>query len=190
MSDDVRAILKRCLVGDESAFGELVGQYRHRVVQFCRRLLGQQEDAEDVAQETFLRVSRHLASYDEQREFEPWLLAIAGNRCRTALAARRRRPLPQPLPDLPSDEHRQALAHQQLSEEVMRALAELRPEYRRAFLLFHEKQLEYSEIARALDCPVGTAKTWVHRARRELISRLRQRDVLVAERTPHELPSV
>ena len=59
-----------------------------------------------------------------------------------------------------------------------RALAGLRLEYRQAFVLFHEQEMSYGEIAEAMDCPLGTVKTWVHRARRELIEQLRARDVL------------
>lgn len=190
VTEDLRTLLKRCLGGEQNAFQELIEQYRHRVVTFCRRLMGQHQDAEDVAQETFLRVCRHLHCWDENREFEPWLLAIAGNRCRTALAARRRRPIPQPLPELPTDEHQRNLAHRQLAEEVHWVLARMRPEYRRAFLLFHERQLEYTEIAAELGCPIGTVKTWVHRARRELIAHLQQREVLVADEDSNDVPAI
>jgi RNA polymerase sigma-70 factor (ECF subfamily) len=65
-----------------------------------------------------------------------------------------------------------------LVEEVELALERLRDEYRQAFVLFHEHQLSYAEIAEALSCPVGTVKTWVHRARRELADHLRRRGVV------------
>ena len=65
-----------------------------------------------------------------------------------------------------------------LAEEVSLALEDIREEYRQAFLLFHEQELSYADIAETLDCPVGTVKTWVHRARRELIERLRRREVV------------
>ncbi|KKL55005.1 hypothetical protein LCGC14_2259720, partial [marine sediment metagenome] len=65
-----------------------------------------------------------------------------------------------------------------LAEEVELALGTLRAEYRQAFLLFHQHELSYAEISATLDCPLGTVKTWVHRARRELIARLAQRGVV------------
>ncbi len=65
-----------------------------------------------------------------------------------------------------------------LVEEVELGLETLRGEYRQAFLLFHHQHLSYAEIAEVLDCPVGTAKTWVHRARRELAERLRRREIV------------
>ena len=71
---------------------------------------------------------------------------------------------------------------QQLAEEVHLALAELRPEYRQAFVLFHEQELSYAEIATAMEVPLGTIKTWVHRARREMIDYLRRRGELPEER--------
>lgn len=175
MTDELHNLLARCLGGEQAALGELVSRYRERVVAFCFRWLGQRQDAEDAAQETLLRACRYLPNWDRQREFEPWLLAIAGNRCRTALAARRRRPVPQPLPDVAVDAHRQDLAHAQLKEEVALAVGGLRAEYRRAFLLFHSEHLSYLEIAERLRVPVGTAKTWVHRARRELMVSLAER---------------
>jgi RNA polymerase sigma-70 factor (ECF subfamily) len=69
-----------------------------------------------------------------------------------------------------------------LAEEVKLALAELRAEYRQAFVLFHEQELAYSEIAAAMGVPLGTIKTWVHRARRELIDHLHQRGAIPHER--------
>lgn len=187
---DLKGLVARCLRGEQTALAELVGRYRQRVVGFCRSLLGQQHDAEDVAQETFLRVCRHLHHWDQQREFEPWLMAIAGNRCRTALAARRRRPVPQPLPDLPAEGQQHERAADQLREEVRLAVATLRAEYREAFLLFHERQLSYQEIADRLDVPLGTVKTWVHRARRELLVNLRDRGIVSINEAGHAVRSV
>ena len=64
------------------------------------------------------------------------------------------------------------------AEEVFQALDQLRPEHRDAFLLFHQHELSYHEIAQRLDCPVGTVKTWVHRARRGLIDQLKRRGTI------------
>jgi len=187
---DLKGLVARCLRGEQAALAELVGRYRQRVVGFCRSLLGQQHDAEDVAQETFLRVCRHLHHWDQQREFEPWLLAIAGNRCRTALAARRRRPTPQPLPEVPVEGQHQERAADQLREEVRIALGTLRNEYREAFLLFHERHLSYQEIADRLQVPLGTIKTWVHRARRDLFENLRDRGIVSINEAGHAVRSV
>ena len=143
---------------------------------------GQRQDAEDAAQETFVRVLRSLKSWDSTRDFEPWLLAIAGNRCRTHLAARMRRPHMQTIMDgLPNAEP-DAHAASQLAEEVDLALQTVREEYREAFLLFHQQELSYEQIAEAIERPIGTVKTWIHRARRELIEQLRKREVIAESR--------
>ncbi len=178
----IQELARYCLDGHAPAMVELVRRYQGQVFGLCYRMLGQREDAEDVTQETFVRVLRSLHSWDSERDFEPWLLAIAGNRCRTALSRRAKRPAMHALVDqLPDDTH-QWQAAQTLSEEVHLALGHLRNEHRQAFLMFHEHQLSYAEIAEAMDCPVGTIRTWIHRARRELIQELRSRGVVQESR--------
>ncbi len=181
-SDTLRALVDRCLAGESSAIREFVDLYQGRVFGLCFRMLGQRQDAEDMAQETFVRAIKSLHQWDDQRSFEPWLLAIAGNRCRTLLAKRQRRPAHLPLEDDLGGTIDPRHAEQQLQEEITLALENLRDEYRQAFLLFHEQELSYLEIAAALDCPLGTVKTWVHRARRELVDQLRRRHVLEENR--------
>lgn len=160
----------------------LVDRYRDRVFGLCFRMLGQWHDAEDVAQETFVRALRHLRQWDRSRDFEPWLFAIAGNRCRTFLSKRARRPLMQPLADdlLDQAESFQQASH--LDEELVLALSNMRAEHRQAFLLYHQQQLSYDDIAAALGRPAGTVKAWVHRARRSLLTFFSQRQTIeVAE---------
>lgn len=157
----------------------LVERFRGQVFGLCYRMLGQRQDAEDVAQETFVRVLKNLDRWDAARDFEPWLLAIAGNRCRTALSTRKRRPAAEMLPEQVSDGLPDIQAAKNLAEEVTLALAGIREDYRQAFVLFHEQELSYGEIAEAMSVPLGTVKTWVHRARRELIDQLQRRGVVV-----------
>jgi RNA polymerase sigma-70 factor, ECF subfamily len=174
-TDDLRPLVQSCLAGCPQAMLRLVQRFQGQVFGLCYRMLGRREDAEDAAQETFVRVLRSLSRWDSSRDFEPWLLAIAGNRCRTALAARKRRPPMENLDDLsPASPGRLDQANH-LAEEVQRALERVRPEYRQAFVLFHEHEKSYGEIAEMMEVPLGTVKTWVHRARRELIDQLRQR---------------
>lgn len=178
--DELRPLILRCLAGEAAAQRQLVDRFQGGVFGLCYRMLGHRQDAEDTAQETFVRVLKSLHQYDLARDFEPWLLAIAGNRCRTALANRKKKSgveeLPEHLPDRapPTEDARN------LGEEVTRALAQVREEYRRAFVLFHEHELSYAEIADDLAVPLGTVKTWVHRARREIIDQLRRRGVVGA----------
>jgi RNA polymerase sigma-70 factor (ECF subfamily) len=161
---------------------EFVDRFKGRVFGLCWRMLGQRQDAEDMAQETFVRALKNLHRWDPKRQMEPWLLAIAGNRCRSLLATRMRRPAPAPLISEVADERPDQTVADNLAEEVRLALLELRPEYRQAFVLFHEQELSYAEIAESMDCPLGTVKTWIHRGRSELIERLRDRGVLEESR--------
>ncbi len=146
-------------------------------------MLGHRQDAEDAVQETFIRVLKNLDRWDPEREFEPWLLTIAGNRCRTRLAKRMRKPALQTLDRPVVDRAYQQQTADLLHEEVELALSGIRAEYKQAFLLFHEHQLSYEEIAESMDIPLGTVKTWVYRARRQIIQKLEQRGV-VSGRTP------
>ena len=157
---------------------ELVEAHRGPVFGLCYRMLRHRQDAEDVTQESFVRALRSLRNWDSQREFLPWLLAIAGNRCRTLLAARMRRPAMSSLIEHPGDNAQQLVQARNLAEEVDLALGRLRVEYRQAFVLFHQQELSYAEISDAMQCPLGTVKTWVHRARCELIAILKERGVV------------
>ncbi|MCA9270000.1 MAG: sigma-70 family RNA polymerase sigma factor [Planctomycetales bacterium] len=177
MDDELRSVIRRCLGGDETAMVALVQRFQGQVFGLCYRMLRQRQDAEDMAQETFVRALRNLGSWDSTREFEPWLLAIAGNRCRTLMAKRMKKPTPQTLVAPVVDGRPDPTPGRILAEEVELGLAQLRDEYRAAFVLFHEQELSYAEIGDALGCPLGTVKTWVHRARRELIEFLRVRGV-------------
>jgi RNA polymerase sigma-70 factor, ECF subfamily len=192
--DDLRVLVRQCLAGEQAAMLALVERFRGQVFGLCYRMLGQRQDAEDAAQETFVRVLKNLHRWDPERDFQPWLLAIAGNRCRTALASRRRRPVADSAVELLADDSPDQRPAQHLAEEVHLALAELRAEYRQAFVLFHEHELSYAEIAESMEVPIGTIKTWVHRARRELIDHLRHRGALPEERPTlsreHALPRV
>jgi len=193
-SDELRPLIRRCLSGDQGAMLALVERFRGQVFGLCYRMLGQRQDAEDVAQETFVRVLKNLHRWDAGRDFEPWLLAIAGNRCRTALSTRKRRPAAEILPEQISDGLPDVHAVKNLAEEVALALAGIRVDYRQAFVLFHEQELSYGEIAEAMSVPLGTIKTWVHRARRELIDQLQRRGVVAgrnsAQEQQHAVPRI
>jgi RNA polymerase sigma-70 factor, ECF subfamily len=174
----VRELVRRCLAGDQSAMVELVDAFRGQVFGLCYRMLRHRQDAEDVTQESFVRALRSLKKWDANREFLPWLLAIAGNRCRTLLSTRTRHPAMATLVEHPSDDAVEVDRARNLAEEVDLALENLRSEYRQAFVLFHERQLSYAQISATMQCPLGTVKTWVHRARRELVAQLKSRGIV------------
>lgn len=184
---DDAALVRRCLRGDGSAVRTLVERFQSDVFGLCVRLLGHRHDAEDVTQEVFLRVFRSLRRWDSTRPLKPWITSIAVNRCRTWMAQRVRRPelvdyLQESAAAAPVDDSAE------LQREIQDALEELRPEYRCVFVLFHEQGQPYEEIAEALAHPVGTIKTWLHRARLQVLERLRRRG-MVAElpQTPEPL---
>lgn len=176
--EDLRILVKRCLDNDQAAMLALVNRFRGRVFGLCYRMLSNREDAEDAVQETFIRVLKNLARWDATRDFEPWLLAIAGNRCRTAFATRKRRPMIHTIVEPVPDRHHDERAANHLAEEVQLGLERLRPDHRQAFVLFHQHELSYEQIAATMRRPLGTVKTWIHRARGELIRFLQERDVV------------
>ncbi|MBY0526228.1 MAG: RNA polymerase sigma factor [Gemmataceae bacterium] len=177
MSADEAALVQRCLRGEGPAIQALVERFQAEVFGLCVRLLNHRHDAEDVVQEVFLRVFRSLRRWDSSRPLKPWIMGITVNRCRTWISQRVRRPeladyLQETAADAPADDSAELL------HEIHAALSELRPEYRSVFVLFHEHGQPYEEIAEALDRPVGTIKTWLHRARIEVLDRLRRRGMV------------
>lgn len=161
--------------GDRAAFAELVTRYRGRVVALARRMLAARspEEAEDVAQDTFLAVYEKRAAFGRGRQFRPWLYRIAVNRCLDRLRFQSRRPLdvnwnavPEPA-QLESDPLDMLLASE--GESLLEtAVAALPPKLRAVFLLRHLDDLSYEEIGAATGVPVGTVKTHLFRARAQL----------------------
>jgi RNA polymerase sigma-70 factor (ECF subfamily) len=158
----------------------LVTRFQADVYSLCVRVLNHRHDAEDVTQEVFLRIFRSLKRWDATRPLKPWIMGIAVNRCRTWLTQRTRRPelvdylqdtVAGPVPDDSAE----------LLAEIQDAVAQLRVEYRTVFVLFHEQGQPYEEIAEALERPVGTIKTWLHRARLEILDRLQRRGMVSSD---------
>lgn len=183
MSDEA-GLVQRCLFGQSDAIRLLVERFQSDVFGLCVRLLHNRHDAEDVTQEVFLRVFRSLHRWDSARPLKPWVMSIAVNRCRTWMSQRTRRPeladyLHETAAGKPEDDS------PELIREIRDAVDALRPEYRMVFVLFHEDNQPYEEIALVLKRPVGTIKTWLHRARLEVLERLRRRG-MVEEEQPGE----
>ncbi len=183
MSLEDADLVERCLQGNEEGLRSLVQRYQGVVFGLCYRMLGHREDAEDVAQDVFVRMYRSLHRWDATRPFRPWLLTIAANRCRTALEKRSRRPRPTEIVDHIAETDS---PNTELAEELQQALGQLREEYRECVILFHHQELSLTEVADILGSPPGTVKTWLHRARKELAEHLQRRGV--APHACHELP--
>ena len=176
MSED-RDLARRCLSGDAAATRELVLRFQNEIYGLCARLLRHHQDSEDVAQEVFLRVFRSLGKWDPDRPLRPWVMTIAVNRCRTWLAKRPKRPeLVDYLAEVPGTEA--PAGDGELAAEIAAAVDSLRDEYREVFVLFHETGRSYEEIAEVVGRPVGTVKTWLHRARAIILERLTKAGLL------------
>jgi len=176
---DDPALVEALRSGDPQAPRLLIERYQGVVFGLCYRMMNHQQDAEDVAQETFVRALRAMGGFDPARPIRPWLLEIAANRCRTALASRARgrmQALNETVEQV-SDPRAGPADPDDLAGELERALSGLRPEYRLVFVLFHEQNLSYDEIARTVIRPIGTVKTWLHRARAQLAETLGRRGV-------------
>jgi RNA polymerase sigma-70 factor, ECF subfamily len=160
------ALVRRTLDGDARAFTELVDRHAAACLRFATRMLGDRSDAEDVAQETFLRAFKALESYDERLPFRTWLFSILINRCRTALSQRMRRER-RVVFDNEALERSSVEAGQEameLREELNRAIAALSPEQREAFLLRHIEELSYEEIMSVTGAGMSALKMRVKRA--------------------------
>jgi RNA polymerase sigma factor (sigma-70 family) len=176
--DDL-ALVEALRAGDPQAPRLLIEQYQGVIFGLCYRMMSHRQDAEDIVQETFLRALRAIVGFDAARPLRPWLLEIAANRCRTALSRRARRPPLAPSASIEdrADPRPEPIDLDDLAGELDRGLRELRPEYRLVFVLFHEQNLSYEEIAEAVSRPIGTVKTWLHRARAQLAGALSRRGV-------------
>ncbi len=137
---DDAALVRRCLAGDEAGVRALVERFQGMVFGICFRMLGQREDAEDVAQEVLVRIIRSLARWDPSRPLKPWLLTITANRCRTFLEKRSRQPACSEFASQLAVEETGSSSHD-LAGELQLALEKLRADYRTCFVLFYQQQM-------------------------------------------------
>ena len=171
--------IKQALAGDQSAFGDLVTAYQSAVYNLCYRMLGERTEAEDAAQEAFLRAYAHLDRYEPGRPFRTWLLSIASNHCIDRLRKRRLTwlSLDESLPPHPafnSDavEPEDAVINRERNDALQTMLAELPPDYRAAVVLRYWYDLSYAEIADMLNTTESAIKSRLFRARQTLAEKL------------------
>ena len=176
-------IVQRACCGDETALVELVELYQSPIYRLCYRMLGESIEAEDAAQETFLRAYRHLNCFQPGRSFRTWLFAIATHYCIDCL--RRRRPLALPLeadvlsrnPSLveagPGPEGSALIKEDSI--EFQRLLARLSPRDRDVIVMHYWGAQSYEEIARATGASTEAIKSRLHRARATLATMLVER---------------
>jgi RNA polymerase sigma-70 factor, ECF subfamily len=168
--------------GNQDAFAELVYNYQDAVYNLTYRMLGERAEAEDAAQETFLRAYLHLYRYDSTRSFKTWLLSIASNHCIDRLRKRRIRwlSLDDPLPSesalaLSSSEPtpEEWTLNSERGQSIQRLLEELAPEYRAAVVLRYWYDYSYIEIAQTLETTESAIKSRLFRARQMLAEKMR-----------------
>lgn len=177
-------LVKAARGGDERAIRDLLGRYRMAVYNLALRMLRNEDDATDAAQETFIRVFRALDRFDERHRFKPWILRIASNYCIDQLRKRDWKTIsfdspieteegqlplefasPGPAPD-------EVLERKEQRAVIEEAVDSLPPDYRMAIVLRHTEDLSYEEIADVLGVPIGTVKARIHRARAALQRKL------------------
>ncbi|MFO7684007.1 MAG: sigma-70 family RNA polymerase sigma factor [Chloroflexota bacterium] len=181
---DEPELLAQAMRGSHQAYGVLVGRYQQSVFAVCYRLLGQRQDAEDAAQETFVRAFRSLAGFDRQRPFGPWLRQIATNMCYDLLRQRPFEPPPMLEEQDWSHDHaagwrepEQRQINRERRQQLWQAIHTLPPHYRLVVELRHFQELSYNEIADRLNLPLNTVKSHLLRARKLLLERLPAEDV-------------
>lgn len=175
MCDD--RLLERLRAGEARAFEEMVSAYQHRVFGVALRMLGNGAEAEDVAQETFLRAYRAIGGFRGEAKLSTWLYGIASRLCLNRLASgerRRTRLGEETLARLAGSEADPAtrLEQSELEAALHRAIAELSDERRIVVVLRDVEGLSYEEIAAALDLEPGTVRSRLHRARMDLKDKL------------------
>ena len=177
-------VVVRAREGSERAYRELVRRYERPIFSLIYRMVRDRELAEDLAQETFVKALNALDSYRPEYKFSSWIFKISNN---AAIDHLRRRELDtlslEGSPHAATPDAIEATALQigdrgetpldvveakELGGEIEQAIARLRPEYRQCILLRHVEGRPYEEIAEILDLPLGTVKTYIHRARHEL----------------------
>ena len=170
-------LVARVQRGDSKAFDLLVRKYQHRIVGLIGRYVSDWSECQDVAQEAFLRAYRAMGSFRGDAQFYTWLHRIAVNTAKNHLVANGRRP---PTDDIDvadaeqydsgirlrdNDTPERELMRQQMEQTVMRAVEALPEELRNAITLREVEGLSYEEIAARMDCPIGTVRSRIFRAR-------------------------
>jgi RNA polymerase sigma-70 factor, ECF subfamily len=170
--------------GREDAYRELIKRYERPVYSLIYRMVRDNETAEDLAQETFIKVLNNIDRYRPEFKFSSWLFKIANN---ITIDHLRRRQLDtisiEGAPDAVTGERMRATAvtvasggespleeleSKEIGASIEQAIAKLRPEYRACIILRHVEDYSYDEIAEIVKLPLGTVKTYIHRARQEL----------------------
>jgi RNA polymerase sigma-70 factor (ECF subfamily) len=168
-------VIRRCLEGDQQSYEALYYEFAGGIYRLCYSILLNRQDAEDIAQETFVYAFKNLQRYDPQRAgFKTWLYTIAISRCRNMY--RRQRPalmdiaqmLQLPMPGPKSESPEAVVSERDAQSALVSALASLTPRLREAIVLRYGHGLMYREMAAVMDCPQKTAESRVRLAHNAL----------------------
>ncbi|WP_338471376.1 RNA polymerase sigma factor SigW [Niallia sp. XMNu-256] len=180
----IKKRIKQVLKGDQNAFGEIVEMYKDKVYQISYRMLGNRHEAEDIAQEAFLRAYVNIQSYNTEYKFSTWLYRITTNLCIDRI--RKKKPsyyldaevsgteglnMYSQIPSttrLPEDD----VESLELQDTIQKEIMKLPEKYRSVIVLKYIEELSLKEISEILDMPLGTVKTRIHRGREALRKRL------------------
>jgi RNA polymerase sigma-70 factor (ECF subfamily) len=177
-SEEAR-IIARCRQGEVESFAGLVEMHQDGVYRVIYRMVGDREEARDLAQEAFMRAFEGLETFNVRKPFGPWMCRVASN---VAIDYLRRKEHPgdvplEAVPDVVTDREspmpepdgpESAALSREMSDIVWRELLELEAKWRAVIVLHYMEGMNYSEVGHILGVPRNTAKTWAHRAKREL----------------------
>jgi RNA polymerase sigma-70 factor, ECF subfamily len=167
--DDEPAQVAAATDGNSEAQAWIVHRWTAPVYRFAYRMLGNEQDARDAAQESLVKVLRNLHRYDPNRSFSTWVFGITRNTCIDEHRRRKRRGFNEPGDVVdPSPSPLQEVSRAERAERLKQALQTLPPLYRDVLVLYHFEHLKYNEIAEALEIPLGTVMNRIFRARRKL----------------------
>lgn len=168
---DDSTLVGKCLGGDSSSYGQLVDKYSARILNLGFAMLGSRQDAEDVAQEAFVRAFRSLSRFEKRAKFSSWLYQIALNLCRDRLKSRVRHGRTADEEQLagiggnPGEQAPRVMLQQELSQKMTDAVNKLPVLYREAFVLRHLQGVDYDEIGSITGVPADTVRVRAYRAR-------------------------
>jgi RNA polymerase sigma-70 factor (ECF subfamily) len=163
---DERALIERCRSGDDIAFGELVERYKNLVHAMVWRLVGDRSQADDLAQEVFLKVYRGLPYFRGEARLSTWIYRIVANVCSQARSGRTAESGLSPVREPGATDA--AFADIELRDRLEKAIAQLPENYRVLIAAHYLDGVQYEALAEALELPLGTVKTHLYRAKRRL----------------------
>jgi len=177
---DEKQLIEQSKQGDEAAFAELVRRYRRKIFFLCKQLIGDQELAEDITQETFIQAYRHLNNFKMQSKFYTWIYRIAVNLCINLIRKKQTQKTTALLSDLSYTTEKshdfltkmqqkvESVETKELHDAIEKGLGFLSPEHKEVLVLYDIEGLSHKEIAKKLNTNEGTVRSRLHYARKQM----------------------